>query len=49
MLKVRVSVLVVVWFMSPCITSRMEESLTKPIIREEGDFIIAGIFEIGVL
>ena len=27
----------------------MNESLTEPLVREDGDFIIAGIFEIGTL
>ena len=43
------TVLVVLWLKLPVIISKMNELLSEPLIREDGDFTIVGIFDIGKL
>ena len=43
--------LTIIWLttFSRVISSTMNETLSEPLAKEDGDFIIAGIFEIGTL
>ena len=46
-----IELLAIVWLttFSRVISSTMNETLSEPLAKEDGDFIIAGIFEIGTL
>ena len=48
-LKMSVLLVQVVWIVSTLVQGKMNESLVEPLASKDGDLLIVGIFEIGIL